>query len=1104
MDLSVYKKLHQFKRLYLTHIVITGGMKWIGLCMVAILLALWIESQFWLPQLGRAMLYFTCLSVATLSSLVWVLYPLWRDFKRLGPEQIAQHIGTQLPSVSDTLLNYVQLTEIATHNALAQHELLRRAQGWKGLKFHAAIPWRKTRPLLYYVLPIVGLFIALLSIQPRWLSNSAERLVHYNQTFIKPLPFGFKILNPQPLHAFKQEPFVLHAQLIGENLPTALYLLIQDRRIPLTATEPNTYTYTLQGNIDEVFHLEAGGYRSPSYTLLRVQRPVLQKATLQLTYPKYTQLPPETWNELRSVRVPEGTYLEWRCQSSTADSVLFTFAEQTQKATKQEAQDTKDVKEAHIFALSRQFLQSTQYDMLLYNEHGAQKELLQYEVLVDPDQSPQIFAKTQADTVLYRQITIGGYALDDYGIRQVRVRYRHISQTEGVVTRTWRVGTRYALGKKQATFFVEWPLDSLQLQPGDQLQYRIEAQDNDRVRGPKQSATPWFALYLPTEEAQAEHLDEKTTATISQLENSQQAHANLLQELDDLQERLRTQTSINWNDIQEMQKLQENKKDLEEAISSLEEDRQLLEQQRERLSSVEPDLQEKIDKLNALFEKLLDDETRKLYQDLDKLMQQNRRLPQIQKQLEKIQSQEELLAMEYEKAKSLLEQLAFSLRMEQLKEQIERMQEAQAALAEQTKESRSKEERAAIGEKQAALKEALEALEEDFEALAERFEELPNQNKDDLTVPSPDPSVGEHMQSSQDALEQNKPQQAASEQQQASDKLQKLKESLASFAQSMGKQQKQIDIERVTRLLDDLIQLSIEEEQIEGMLGAANQSLQQQDLIAKQQYDLQLSAKAVLDSVAAFARTSFEIDLVINETLTALSLDLAEALTLIRDRMYAQSKVKAYESMASFNKLALLLHRILEQAQQQSGMQGQGSGESGGVPSMANWQQQLREQIQELQQGPKQGGEAFSQELVEMIAQQERIRRALQEATSDQLGSAQDKKALRKLIQDMEDTERALANKQFDRQLLQKQQTIHSRLLEVEKSLREQDEKNEREGQQAGSYVPVSPEALGLFQTPTPQTIEALKKANLPLERYYKQEVERYFRRLKETDRNSG
>src|SRR5690606_20426317 len=125
------------------------------------------------------------------------------------------------------------------------------------------------------------------------------------------------------------------------------------------------------------------------------------------------------------------------------------------------------------------------------------------------------------------------------------------------------------------------------------------------------------------------------------------------------------------------------------------------------------------------------------------------------------------------------------------------------------------------------------------------------------------------------------------------------------------------------------------------------------------------------------------------------------------------------------------------------------SNKKGQKPSLSQMQQQLNQRIQELKNSGKSGRE-LSEELAEMAAEQERIRRALQEMEKKmkdgQLPGGNDMKSK------MEQTEMDLVNKQLTEQMIKRQQEILTRLLETEKSAREQDMDEERKGETAKDY----------------------------------------------------
>jgi hypothetical protein len=96
----------------------------------------------------------------------------------------------------------------------------------------------------------------------------------------------------------------------------------------------------------------------------------------------------------------------------------------------------------------------------------------------------------------------------------------------------------------------------------------------------------------------------------------------------------------------------------------------------------------------------------------------------------------------------------------------------------------------------------------------------------------------------------------------------------------------------------------------------------------------------------------------------------------------------------------------------------------------------------------------------------------------------------------MEQTEMDLVNKQLTDQLIKRQREILTRLLETEKSLREQDMDDERKGETAKDYDEEVPQAFEEYLRLKEKEVELLKTVPPKLYPYYRKEVDEYFKRL--------
>jgi hypothetical protein len=169
--------------------------------------------------------------------------------------------------------------------------------------------------------------------------------------------------------------------------------------------------------------------------------------------------------------------------------------------------------------------------------------------------------------------------------------------------------------------------------------------------------------------------------------------------------------------------------------------------------------------------------------------------------------------------------------------------------------------------------------------------------------------------------------------------------------------------------------------------------------------------------------------------------------------------------------------------------------QKGQKPSLSQMQQQLNQKIQELK-GSGKSGRQLSEELAEMAAEQERIRKALQEMEQKMKENGGKAPGGGQIPAKMEQTEMDLVNKQLTDQLIKRQQEILTRLLEAEKSAREQDLDDERKGETAKDYNKEIPKAFEEYLRLKEKEVELLKTVPPKLYPYYKKEVSEYFKRM--------
>ena len=164
--------------------------------------------------------------------------------------------------------------------------------------------------------------------------------------------------------------------------------------------------------------------------------------------------------------------------------------------------------------------------------------------------------------------------------------------------------------------------------------------------------------------------------------------------------------------------------------------------------------------------------------------------------------------------------------------------------------------------------------------------------------------------------------------------------------------------------------------------------------------------------------------------------------------------------------------------------------------NMSDMQKQLGQKIEQLKKSG-QSGRALSEELAKLAAQQEMIRKSLQEM--ENLMKQQGQKPgneLKNLNDMMEQTEKDLVNKNITNETLMRQREIMTRLLEAEKSVRERDWDNTRESKTAIQKPNEYPPSLEKYLKAKERQMELIKTIPPSYTPYYKQEIDEYFKVL--------
>lgn len=1121
-------KLDAFIRKYYANKLLRGVLVFI-ICLLAYMLTASLsEYYFYLPSWLRLIL-FTCFIVLGLSALlVWVIIPLTKMAKlgkTITHEQAANIIGQHFPEVSDRLLNILQLknnNDASVSRAFVEASINQKAAQIAVIPIANAIDFSKNKKYLPYLIPLVLLAVIIMLFSPSIFIEASQRLLQPTKTFERPAPFQF-VLKTNKLQVVRNDDFILTVTTTGQALPAEMQLQIGNDLLQMQAVSKNVFQYTFKNVTDDIhFKLSAAGFYSTSYVLHVVQKPIFKALKVQINYPSYIGKQNEMRTSLGDMKLPIGTELKWAFVAEYTDDAFIRFGSSNAQ---------KLPHKSNVYGYAALFYRDTNYTVIFKNNASATANEYNYNVQVIPDQYPVLQVEEYRDSVNGTQILLNGTAGDDYGISKLLFHYNIINdKNETIVAKSIPLKIT---GTTITNFQHYFDVDVLQLQPGQKLNYFIEAWDNDGVHGSKASRSEMmtYAMYNISQ------IDSAMNANAKQINagfsNTAQQTKQMQSTLKDMQAKMLQSDKLDWEQQQSLQQLAEKQEKLQK---QLEANKKRFEEQiqQSKQKNYSEDVREKQEELQKQMDNLLNKELKEQMKKLQELMAKLNKDNAVQT-MKQMEQENKLFNMDLERMKELMKKLELQMRMEDLANKMDKLSKDQLALKKQTDE-KTKDNKELSKEQQDLKKQLDEAMKEDMKEMKDLNSQM--QQKQDMgDAENKADDARKDMQQSEQQLGQQQNNKASQSQKQAAQNLQEMANSLRSAAGGMEMQQLDMDIRAVRQILTNLIRLSFDQEQLMDKLKVTATSSPSYLSNQQEQNHLHKNSKMIKDSLFVLSKRIFKLAASVNKETTELENNMQLALNAIEARGIAEAAMRQQFVMTRTNNLALLLNEMLsnllqQQAQSQSQQKGSCNNPGGKTPKpgagqqlgdmitkqkqLGDAMQQMKDAQQKRQGGSNKGGQqkgeqsgdgehseqdggeyGNAEQLARMAQQQSAIRRQLQELqsllNSKKMGNP---KVLNELQKEMDKTETDLVNRRLSNEMLLRQKEILNRLLETEKAVREQEQDDKRSAKTPQDLMRPIPAELQKYLKERATLKEMYQTVPPQLKPYYKVMVDNYFKMI--------
>jgi hypothetical protein len=1075
------------------------------LTMFAVCTGLWLSFtslayNFFLSTDVRFVLWWSLITIVSVFIVKDILHPALKLFKILKPisnEQAAEIVGEHFKNdIDDKLLNALYLLNDNSKSDLVLASIEQKSSKLKEFNFLKAIPIEQIKKALKIAIIPAMVLLLLLAVKPSVIKTGTQRIAAYDQEFVPDNPYEWEFKNTS-LQGLRNESFDLSIQYTGQEIPMEAYIEVDNKLHRLVKQQNGVFNHKITHLTNKVdFRIKTGIYLSKSHQIKVVDQATLSGMTINIKEPNYLGGQQRTVKDDGNITIPEGSEINWKIKTEHCDSFFVVFGNIDTFFSKQ-----------NTLSFQKTLVSSNYYDITLISSKKSNNIHYKYDLSVIKDEFPVVTLKQRADSLQLDLHHVQGIITDDYGFSSLNFHYT-IADSSFVESMDLKHGL------PQQLFFKTIDFDSYTIKAGGKMDYFFEVIDNDGVNGGKSTFSEKISYSMPTKSEMDSTINKGNQQLKSLLASAQKEAQLLQQEYQEIKKLLLEKKRLSYQEKEKINDFLSHQKSFEKDLMSIQKSNEKKNSQQESLSEKDKELLEKQLQINKLFDELMDEETKKLFEDIEKLMEEMNEKKREEK-LEKMNLSNENMEKSLDRALELFKQMEFEERLKETITDLKNLTKDQEKLAEEAEKS-SKKDLEKLKEKQDELKKEFDRLKEKLNDLKSKNDSLENSHKMEDTKPE-EQQVTDEMKKASEELSQKQKKDAKKSQEKASDAMKKMSKKLSKMQKQMQEGNEAEDLSSMRQLLENLIYLSVEQENLLEDTKKMNRFDSKVVNITQRQKKLKDDAKMIEDSLFALSKRQPSLASYINKEVHEITFNQAKSLKLLSNQKARQSAVNQQFVMTSVNNLALILDESI-QNMQNSMMKnkfGQGScnkpGGSNPKPGkgMKGLQKMLSKQLEQMrkalkEQGSKPGKEgkkgkdgaakSFGQMAAEQSSIKEQLKKLSEQLKNQGNGGLGDAKQLENQLNE---TEKELLNKQITPESILRQQEILTRLLESEKAMKERDYEDKRISKKGKNTIKRNPTEF-LEYNKIKNADEEILKIILPsLKIFYKKKVNEYFNAVK-------
>ncbi len=1119
MKHQIIKKIVEFQRKNLIYRTIAGIISFVVFCLIIWLSTIIADSVFYFSSAVRWFILILNGCITLFLAYRLILSFLVR-YVRLSNENdltpVTKIIGQYFPSIGDKLTNIYQLIRTlpsGSSAAIRDHAIDRFKENLKGLSFTERI---KLKNFLMPVRLIIPVFIGSISLYlfvPDLLTLSMKRIFDPGGEYAQIPNYSLKVL-PGDIELIAGKTLEIRVNYTGPEIEKCVFRYKNPNKSIFQSIlmGRQNYEYILQiDNIRESmeYHIQAVPLISAEWRDKLISRafnvsilipPVVNDLSVKIIPPVYTQLPEKFLesNVGDIIAYPGSSVSISGRANKTLKEAKIVFSDSTERTGL-----NRENKFSFNFTVYRDLFYSFNIEDTgeIENQNPIKysitvlEDLIPAVEVVEPGEDIEIAADGAVNLLIEGN--------DDFGFSAMQLNYQILGKIKETTDSSWQQIpisiNSYQSKHFQHTYF--WNFDVMPVTFDESIKYFISLTDNDVVNGPKIGRSNIYYIHFPSLEQIFNEFNMTQNENIEATEDLAAESESLMKDLEEISREMKREKDIDWERKRLLEASLEKQKEIQEKLQKIEEDLNTAIKKLENNQLFSPEILEKYRRLQQMFEEIATPELLQAMQDiqnsLEKLNQKN-----TQQALEKFKINQEQFKENIDRTLALFNKVRLEQELDRLVKMAEAMKKEQDKITEtlSNEDSLSRGEMSSVNERENDQLVSLKNLEKSAMALLQdnALDKYPETQEQLSNIPEMSNQIRNSMNKASQHMSKANQRASKERSEEISQQLDQLQRSIQEAQKKMMQSDHEKVMAKMEKITNNLLQLSKKEEELINRTRQLSEYSDKYPEVAQSQQHMIENMGRVTGDIIDLSHETFFLSPGMSKSLGSAHSNMRKSVVELENRRSGPANNLQKKSMAGLNQAIM---------QMQQSMESLSKSESAiGFEQYLQQMQQLSRQQGMLNEeslnffGGNQGKLSIQQQrqLKRMAAEQGAIRNSLEELgksmqdKSDVLGD------LDQMAKEMGEVMNDFQSLNIDRQTIERQQKILSRMLDAQKSVREKDYSKKRLAEVGQDYKRKSPRMSGNSENTRLKQlkldlIRALREGYNP---DYEKLIEEYFRTL--------